>query len=236
MSVTSAQTSPCSHEYRFSVCRHCRHVEGLAPELTAAPRRRRLMASVEDVLLSVAAAGMFSALMAAVGPPFLNPLAFGQPSPSWAPGMEATWWRLAFIAPLATLVAQALPVSLWWHGTIGKRSRGLIVVTKAGLPPTRRRLLLREWLYKGVAVGIGSVFVLAAFTGEWAVAPLAALALVDTSLILLSLDGRTLGDRIFGTRVLLKTDAVPPSSWAKLRESAHNLRRVYNVKSHRHDR
>ena len=223
----------CAHNYRFAVCRHCRHVEGLAPELTAAPRRRRLMASVEDILLSIASAGVFSALIATVGPAFLKPLAFGQPSPSWAPGMEATWWRLALITPLATLVAQALPVSLWCNGTIGKSSRGLVVVTKDGLHPTLARLLLREWFYKGMVVGVGSVFALAALTGEWAVAPLATLTIMDTSLVLLSLDGRTLGDRLFGTRVLLKTDAVPPSSWERLRESAQHLRRIYNVNSNR---
>ena len=230
------QSAHCPHQYRLSVCRHCRHIESLAPELIAAPRLRRLMASVEDLILSVAAAGVLSALTAAFGSQFLKPLAFGQPSPAWAPGMEATWWRLLFIAPPATLIAQALPVSLWWHGTIGKRSRRLVVLTTDGLPLTLRRLLIREWAYKGLGVGIGSVFILAVFTGEWAIAPLATLALMDTSLILLSMDGRTLGDRIFGTRVLLKTDAVPPSSWEKLRKSAQNLRRLYNVNSHRDNR
>ena len=233
MSASPAARQNCIHQYRFAVCRQCRHVEGLAPDLVAAPRRRRLMASMEDLLLSIAAAGVFSALIATLGPAFLKPLAFGQPSPSWAPGMEATWWRLAVIAPLATLVAQALPVSLLWHGTIGKQSRGLVVMTQEGLHPSLRRMLLREGLYKGMAVGVGSVFALAALTGEWAVAPLAALALMDTFLTLLSLDGRTLGDRIFGTRVLLKTDAAPPSSWEKLRDSANNLRRLYNVNSTR---
>ena len=223
----------CQHEYRFAVCRRCRHVEGFAPEFVAAPRRRRLMASGEDVMLSVAIAGFLSLLVLTLAPSPLKALAFGQPSPSWAPGMTANWFRLALIAPCATLATYALPVIVYRAGSVGKQSRALVVMRVDGHRPSLRRMLLREWLYKGLGTGSGVIFGLAALTGTWSVAPLAALAFMDACLILFSLDGRTLGDRIFGTRVLLKTDAVAPSAWEKLRASAQNLRRSYNVNSNR---
>ena len=159
------------------------------------------MSSGEDVILSVAIAGFISLLVVTLAPAPLKGLAFGQPSPSWAPGMTANWFRLALIAPCATLATYALPVIVYRAGSIGKQSRALVVMRTDGHRPSLRKLLLREWLYKGLGAGSGVVFGLAALTGAWSVAPLASLAFMDACLILFSLDGRTLGDRIFGTRV-----------------------------------
>ena len=209
----------CAHSFRQRVCRECRQIEGLADGVIAATKRQRLMASLEDLLVVV---GVAVFLVAGIG-------TLWRDSPGIY-GMVSSLWAYAAALPLGAAVSSAT-VLLQHRCSLGKAGRGMRVVHYSdGTTPSLRLIVMREFFYKGLMTTAGLALGLnVLLLGDMRFAPLSALAVMDFLIVMATFDGRTFGDRILRTRVVVIANEVRPSFRERLAMSWRESRRLRNA-------